>query len=144
MRTCFASGLTLLMVFVSTATGDEKADLKAMVGKWTIVKAELGKTDIFELLKTLEFEIREDGKYTAKLGDETDNGSFTVDPSKSPKEMDIKATGGPNKGKTIKALYKQDGDTLTICYNLGGGDRPTAFETKPDTKLYLAVYKLKK
>jgi uncharacterized protein (TIGR03067 family) len=135
------------MFLVSTATGDDtaqKADLKAMVGKWTIVKAELGKTDIFELLKMLDFEIREDGKYTVKVGEETDNGSFTVDPGKSPKEMDIKPTGGPNKGKTVKAIYKQDADTLTICYNLGGGDRPTAFETKPDTKLFLAEYKRKK
>ena len=58
--------------------------------------------------------------------------------------MDIKGTGGPNKDKTIKAIYKIDGDTMTICYALDAGDRPTKFESKPDTKQFLAVYKREK
>ena len=35
--------------------------------------------------------------------------------------MDIKGTDGPNKGKTIKTIYKLDGDTLVVCYELGDG-----------------------
>ena len=58
--------------------------------------------------------------------------------------MDIKGTDGPNKGKTIKTIYKLDGDTLTVCYELGDGDRPTKFETKADTKQLLANYKREK
>ncbi|MDB5305846.1 MAG: hypothetical protein JWO38_48 [Gemmataceae bacterium] len=148
MRVYAASALALVVLLAAGATGkDEKAkdaDLKAMVGKWTVEKAELGGKDITEHLKTLQFEIRDGGKYTVKIGDETDEGTFTVDPGKKPRELDVKPTGGPNKGKTVKGLYKLDGDTFTVCYNLSGGDRPKAFESKPDTTLLLTVYKRKK
>jgi len=139
----------VLVLSLAVAVAQEKkddaaaADLKAMVGKWKLEKAELGGKDAMALLKDLKFEITDPGKYVAELG-EKDEGTFTVDPSKSPKEMDIKGTGGPNKGKTIPAIYKIDGDTLTIAYELGGGKRPEKFETKPDTKQYLAVYKREK
>ena len=119
------------------------ADLKALVGKWKLVKAEIGGKDSLALFKELKFEIAEGGKYTLELGVK-DEGTFTVDPSKKPAEMEIKGTDGPTKGKTIKAIYKIDGDTVTICYGLGGGDRPTKFETKEGTKLFLAVYKREK
>jgi uncharacterized protein (TIGR03067 family) len=140
----------ILMLSIATAVGNDKkaddaiaADLKALVGKWKIEKAEIGGKESLALFKELKFEITEGGKYALELGVK-DEGTFTVDPGKSPKEMDIKGEAGPNKGKTIKAIYKIDGDTMTICYELGGGDRPTKFETKPDTKLFLAVYKREK
>jgi len=132
---------------ICSASADDKsvADLKAMVGKWDIAKAELGGKDITEHLKNMKFEIAEGGKYTAQLGEEKDVGAFTVDTAKKPKEMDIKGDGGPNKGKLIKAIYKLDGDTMTICYELGGGEtRPAKFESKDDTKLLLVNYKRKK
>jgi uncharacterized protein (TIGR03067 family) len=135
-----------LIGFVLPALADDKKepDLKPFVGGWTIEKAELGGMDITEHLKAMKFDIREGGKYTAVLGEEKDEGSFTIDPSKSPKEMDITSTGGPNKDKLIKAIYKLDGDTMTVCYELGGGDRPKQFESKKDTKGLLVTYKRKK
>src|SRR5262245_11009724 len=138
----FVAPAVLVLSLAGAAAQEKKddaaaADLKAMVGKWKLEKAELGGQDALMLLKDLKFEI-------TGLGEEKDEGTFTVDPSKSPKEMDIKSTGGPNKGKTIPAIYKLDGDTLTIAYELGGGKRPEKFETKPDTKHFLAVYKREK
>ena len=122
-----------------------EADLKAMVGKWKIEKAEIGGKDTLAVFKDLRFEIPESGKYRLELGGVKDEGTMTVDPSRKPAEMDIKGTEGPNKGRTIKTIYKLDGDTLTVCYELGGGaTRPAKFETKPDTKLFLAVYKREK
>jgi uncharacterized protein (TIGR03067 family) len=140
----FALCVSLLAFAATTSSADDAADLKALVGTWKIEKAELGGKDVLEHVKTLDFRIEAGGKYTAKIGTETDNGSFTVDSAKTPKRMDITSTGGPNKGKTIPALYKLDGDTLTVCYQMRGTDRPTAFESKPDTDLFLAVYKREK
>jgi uncharacterized protein (TIGR03067 family) len=147
MRVFVAPAVLVLSLAVAVAQekkDDAAADLKAMVGKWKLEKAELGGKDALGLLKDLKFEITGPGKYLAQLGEQKDEGTFTVDPSKSPKEMDIKGTGGPNKDKTIPAIYKLDGDTLTIAYELGGGKRPERFESKPDTKQYLAVYKREK
>jgi uncharacterized protein (TIGR03067 family) len=143
MRVFHCVALVLCLGAVASAQEkkpDPAAELKAMVGKWSLTKAELGGMDVLDHLKDLKFEIREGGKYTAQLGEEKDEGTFTADPGKTPKEMDIKATGGPLGGQTVKAIYKLDGDTMTICYDLGGGERPTKFETKADTKLFLAVY----
>jgi uncharacterized protein (TIGR03067 family) len=138
-------------LFVSSSTFAGKpddaaeADLKAMVGKWKVEKAELGGKDATAVVKDVKLELAEGGKYKLDLLGQKDEGTFSVDPSKKPAEMDIKGMEGPNKGKTIKTIYKLEGDTLTVCYELGGGTtRPTKFETKPDTKLFLATYKREK
>lgn len=142
----FAAVLGLCLTVSARADEKADADLKALVGKWRVEKSELGGKDITEVLKVLKFEISEGGKYLAQHGENKDEGTFTVDPSKSPKQMVVKGNGGPNKGKTIKAIYKLDGDTLTICYNFDAdkGDYPAKFESKPDTMLLLTTYKREK
>jgi uncharacterized protein (TIGR03067 family) len=145
VRALFTAALALGLA-VPLAADDKKneADLKAMVGKWTIEKAELGGQDARELLKGLTLTIGEAGKYSVVFGEEKDEGAFTVDAAKTPKEMDIKPTGGPNKGKTVKAIYKQDGDSATICYDLKGEARPEKFESKAGTGVLLVTYKREK
>jgi uncharacterized protein (TIGR03067 family) len=127
---------------------DEKADaeLKAMVGNWKLEKAELGGKDLTEHLKAMKFEIRDGGKYTVQIAEEKDDGAFTIDPTKKPKEMDVKPTGGPHKGKTVKAIYKLDDDTLVMCYDFDAdkGNRPEKFESKEGTTLLLITYKREK
>jgi len=145
MRTVFAPVLFVSLGMLAPAD-DKKvdADLKAMVGKWDIAKAELGGKDAREHFQEFKFEITAGGKYSVTVGKLEEVGSFTVDPFQSPKSMDIKATNGPNKGHDIKAIYKIDGDSLTVCYAFGGGDRPAKFESQEGTKVFLAVYKRKK
>jgi uncharacterized protein (TIGR03067 family) len=63
-----------------------------------------------------------------------------LNPKAKPKELDIVGTDGPNKGKTILAIYEQDGDTLRICYDLSGKGRPTEFKTKEGTQSFLVTY----
>ena len=148
MRVSIASALALVLALATTSSGDDEKDrteeLKALIGTWTIDKAELGGVNVLEHLKPLDFDIKQGGKYTAKHGEEVDNGAFTIDPSKAPKQMNIKPTGGPNKGKSVKSIYKLDGDTITVCYDLSGLERPVSFASKPNTTLYLAVYTRKK
>jgi uncharacterized protein (TIGR03067 family) len=123
---------------------DAAADLKAMVGKWKIEKAEMAGMDATAFVKDVTLEIGEGGKYTVLILGQKDVGTVTIDPTKKPAEMDIKGTDGPNKGKTIKTIYKLDGDTLVVCYELGDGDRPAKFEAKANTQRMLATYKREK
>jgi uncharacterized protein (TIGR03067 family) len=142
MRSILA--LSLLVVPAALVAEDKKpdADLTAIAGKWTIEKAELGGKDLTETLKAGKLEIAADGKYTFDNGaPQKDIGTLVINSGKNPKEIDIKGSEGPNKGKTIKTIYKFDKDTVTVCYQLGDGDRPTKFETKPDTRLLLVTYK---
>jgi uncharacterized protein (TIGR03067 family) len=126
----------VLLVFLAPT------EMKALVGKWTVTKAELGGQDVFQIAKDLKFEILEGGKYTSKLGEEQEDGSFRIDAVNRPKVMDLMPINGPGKGKTIKAIYKLEGDTLTVCY--ADGPRPTKFATKSGTTELLMVYKREK
>jgi uncharacterized protein (TIGR03067 family) len=120
---------------------DAKDDAKKIQGTWVPMSGELaGKPFPDETLKTIKLVITE-GKYKATVGTESDEGTFMLDPAAKPKAMDVTGNGGPNKGKTIPAVYELTDDTLTVCYNLGGKDRPTEFKTKEGTQLFLVTYK---
>jgi uncharacterized protein (TIGR03067 family) len=96
-----------------------------------------------DLIKDLVLTIDE-GKYATKLGGLKDADSLTLDPSATPKSMVIKPTEGPLKGKALKAIYKLDGDNLTICYDAEGKEAPKKFESTAENKFLLVEYKRKK
>lgn len=127
----------------SAVVADDKAneaDLKAMVGKWKVEKATLGGMDLTDMVKTLTLELQPGGKWKMMYGEEKADGTVTVDASKTPKELDVKTESGTEKGKTMKGIYKIDGDTMTVAYHVGGDERPKGFNAKSDT-LLLIVYK---
>src|SRR2546425_6554267 len=100
---------TLLCTLALTATGgtgaraDDKADvekeLKKFQGTWTFEFVEAGGKEV----PAAEFKgIRvtfEGDKYTVKKGDEVIQAATQkLDPSKSPKTLDVTVAEGPNKG----------------------------------------------
>jgi uncharacterized protein (TIGR03067 family) len=57
-------------------------------------------------------------------------GTYELDPSKTPKWIDI--TG---KDRKVLGIYRLDGDKLTICLNEhADGDRPTRFASEPGSR----------
>jgi uncharacterized protein (TIGR03067 family) len=75
------------------------------------------------------------------VGEKADKGTVKRNSAAKPKELDITGSEGPNKGKSILAIYELDGDTLRVCYDLGGKNRPTDFTTKEGTLRFLVTYK---
>ena len=53
----------------------------------------------------------------------------------------IRVKTGPNKGKTFLAIYEIDGDTLRVCYDLAGKNRPTEFSTSKERPFFLVIYR---
>jgi uncharacterized protein (TIGR03067 family) len=136
--------LTLLLSFALAARSGDGKDRDAMQGTWLPETAELaGKMFPDEIRKSMKLVIK-DGKYTVNVGKAVDEGTVKLNATAKPKEMDVTGTDGPNKGKTFLAIYEQKGDTLRICYDLSGKNRPTEFKTKEDTQLFLVTYKRKK
>jgi uncharacterized protein (TIGR03067 family) len=127
MRLC----TVVLLVACSAAVaqpGDEdiKKELKRFQGKWqaTHVRSPEGveQTDIENQLTTLEV----DGDmFTMKTGSLTVKGTFTIDPTKKVKEIDV--FFGDNKETVLKGIYEIKDDTRKSCFALPGKDRPTAF-----------------
>src|SRR5262245_40909126 len=70
-----------------------------------------------------------------------DKGTIEVVGKHSPAQLDIHGKEGPNAGKTIPAIYELKGDALTVCYQLGKGERPAAFESPKGAQVLLVHYK---
>ncbi len=113
-------------------------------GTWLPFEAELGGQKFpAEHLRTMKLTMV-DGKYTVKVGEVLDQGTYKLDTAANPKAIDIYGDGGPNKGKNFPAIYELTGDSLRICYDLEGKKRPTAFKTEENTQQFLVTYKREK
>jgi uncharacterized protein (TIGR03067 family) len=82
--------------------------------------------------------------FTLKEGNVSYKGSFKVDVTKKPKQIDVTFTEGPEKGKTARGIYELDGDTYKVCMGSVGKGRPTAFESKPGSGHVLEILKREK
>ena len=86
-----------------------------------------------------------DNEYRPKLGATVEASTFKIDATKKPKAIDFTYTSGFSKGKTIKGIYKIDGDDLTICRGLSPeNDRPDEFAAPTGSELLLVVWKRSK
>jgi uncharacterized protein (TIGR03067 family) len=136
--------LTLVFLFLPSARSGNQKDKSSIEGTWLPSMAELGgKMLPDEVRKTIQLVVKDD-KYTVTTGKVVDQGTIKLNPSAKPKKLDVTGTDGPNKGKTILAIYERDGDTLRICYDLSGKNYPTEFKTKEGTQLFLVTYKREK
>jgi uncharacterized protein (TIGR03067 family) len=123
------------------------AEAKLLEGSWKVVAIEAdGRKATAKELESLK-----DGGWTIK-GSEVSiedanapgRSSFKLDASKSPKEIDLIALEGPQKGKSMEGIYKLEDGKLTICVRdvaAAGKGRPKEFATEADSGLGLIVLK---
>jgi uncharacterized protein (TIGR03067 family) len=130
----------------SGALADDKADLEKEVkkfqGAWTFESSvsggkELPADDLKGIILTFEGD-----KHTLKKGDEVIQvGTQKIDPSKSPKTIDVTMTEGPNKGKVMLGIYEIDDTTLKVCFDPQGKKRPTEFKSAAGSENFVNVHK---
>ncbi|MBA3727390.1 MAG: TIGR03067 domain-containing protein [Armatimonadetes bacterium] len=89
---------------------------------------------------------------TAAPGDGPDEMTYSLDTASTPTAMDLKfpramtfpdEAGGKRQVERLLAIYKLDGDKLTIAYMPGTArqKRPTHFEFEEGTELSVVVLK---
>jgi uncharacterized protein (TIGR03067 family) len=125
-----------LLVTAGAVAQDAKQELQKLKGTWTVVKAERNGQANDEI-KDDKLILTEDGKLTVKAKDRDQEGTFEVNPTKKPKTIDVK----PGSEGIVLGIYELDGDNLKLCFGRPGNDRPTAFESKPDSGVMLITLK---
>ena len=154
-RCLYLLSALVLCGYLSIAWADDKdndkdkvtAEDKKFEGVWKVTAMEAGgqkmEEDNFADM-TFEFKGK---KYWQKNGDDLmEAGTQDLDPSKTPKLMDINVTDGQTKGQKQLAIYEIDGDKLKICAaNHGDKERPTKFSTQAGTRqLYFELKRKRK
>jgi uncharacterized protein (TIGR03067 family) len=108
-----------------------EAELKKFEGTWKYELVEVeGKAVPQEESRDDRLIIKGD-HYTAKTRRGTVSGVFEVDPTVTPKTIEVTLSDGPSKGKRFEGIYELEGDTYKVCIAFEGKPRPTEFVTKP-------------
>lgn len=135
--------MTLVSFFACTlqAQVQNDFDVNKLNGSWKPVSGEFGGQPLpEEAIKAMTLKIEDGSKYAVETGGIVDSGKLTFDSAQSPMHITIIGEEGPNKGRTIVAIFKLSDDRLTICYNIGEDDRPTEFKTPANSQVLLIEY----
>jgi uncharacterized protein (TIGR03067 family) len=119
--------------FAATA----KSDLETMQGNWVPVELVAnGEAVGNDVLSSIKLAIK--GKaYSVHTGDTDDGGSFELNDTPTPKQMDVKT----KNGDAVSAIYEFSGDMMRVCYVLNNGERPTEFKSTAGSNRLVALYK---
>ena len=120
-----------------------QSDADKLAGAWTCKSAiNDGKPLAEEIVRELRLTLTKDGGYKTERGKQVlFDSTYKLDGSQKPKQIDMIGTEGENRGKTAQGIYALDGDTLTMCYTMPGGELPKEFEIKQGSKATLVVWK---
>lgn len=142
----YTFGFAVIAVSLAAPGSKESKDAPAgIVGTWKLESSTLNGNPL--VVGHLTITYTADGKYEERSGEKVKNGTYTVDPKKSPAELDSKEEpSGPVAAPPTVSwprIYKIDGDTLTVCAS-ADSKRPNTFEAKPGSGLIVSVFKRQK
>lgn len=121
-------GVVFLLFATLTPAQDAKKDLEALQGEWTLVSTEpkLEPEEAYKLtIKGEQWTIRA----PSILGNAAAKTTIKIDPSKSPKTLDLTIRIGDRELPPRLGIYKLEGNTLTVCQTIGKAERPTEFRS---------------
>jgi uncharacterized protein (TIGR03067 family) len=120
---------------------DAKKEETKLEGKWTAVSVKVaGKATPDGDAKLFKFTF-EEKTFTHVVRGNLLEGEFSIDDSKSPKTIDFDIKKGRGEGKKQLAIFKIEGDKLTLVAAMPGEkDRPTTFKVTEGSNLIEAVF----
>ena len=135
-------GAALALGGLGPAADEKPDDAKRMQGAWAMASSNHeGRSMPEGLVKEFRREVR-GNEYAVFRGDkEVVKGTFTLDPSRKPKAIDVKLTSGPDKDRTMLGIYEFDGEVLRLCFAPPGKERPKDFAAKTGTPFVLSTWK---
>lgn len=114
-----------------------KEEMKQLEGTWRAVAVELGGKEM-DRQDIADYRLVFSGTECSIVsGYRVIRCTFTIDPSKTSKWIDVTLTA--NK-VTWPGIYELKDGTLKVCLDTTGGKRPTEFKTKDGTQQVLRTY----
>jgi len=105
--------------------------LKKIQGTWRFVSQEMaGKPRPPEEVAKLKITFTGDKWVVREDGNVVQAGTHKLDPTKKPAQVDAAVTEGQDKGSTMLGIYQLEGDTMKVCFDTQGKERPTSFQAK--------------
>ncbi len=134
-------GVTLIVLQALAMSPEQKKEIELLQGTWVVVAQEADGQSrpesqfkpfndwmLFEGTTLRRRQTAPDGK---DVGEEV---RYTVDPTKSPKTIDL-----TQFGRTAFGVYELSGDTLKLCVSNNAAPRPTGFTTSRGDRCRLDV-----
>ena len=125
MKCHIVCSLIAALVISSSALA---ADKDAIQGTWTIESMIIGGREIAEIKGTPV--VITDKAMIISIEGMKQSSDYKLDDSKKPKHMDVTSKGPGGVERPSKAIYKLEGDTLTIC-SAGAEVEEQKVEVKP-------------
>jgi uncharacterized protein (TIGR03067 family) len=112
--------------------GDAGAKALAKIqGTWRFVSQEMaGQPRPPEEVKKLTITFKGDKWTVREAGKVVQAGTHKLDPTTKPGHVDAVVTEGQDKGSTMLGIYQLKEDTMKVCFDPQGKERPTSFKPK--------------
>ena len=111
-------------------------DRERVQGTWTAAFWESNGTKLQGSLKI----VLRGTRWVLTVDKDIIKGTLKMDPTQKVKTFDATITEGSGAGTTVPGIYRLEGDTWTVCWNIFGS-RPTAFATSPTSPGVLFILK---
>lgn len=128
--------IVVLTAFAATAAGAGEdlvpAEMKQAQGEWRAVKWTTNEeTETFGKKGPVYTVVDDQIRWSVTLEYESKvAATFSLDPTKSPKEIDWVFPSRQQPAYILKGIYSLQGDAVTICLGPDRGPRPRDFATK--------------
>ena len=137
------TGLVLAWTCLQGPETAARQELDKLQGRWIATSLQVrGRSATPADLETLQFTLELDGT-TLKFGPAAAQkvAQIRVDPSRTPKALDLSVKDEAGRTKVLLAIYKLDGDTLTLCLTSDSERvaRPSEFHTDAESGTTLVV-----
>lgn len=134
MHRCGLAALIVLFAVGADAQLDDaaKKDLQQFQGFWQALAIQQadGRPAAEEDVQATSLLV-EGNKFTLKGNNLVISGAFAINPSATPKGIDVVLVSKNAQQTKLLGIYRIQGDTRKSCFALPGKERPTQFSTEP-------------
>lgn len=144
------AGAAFLLVSLGSLLAADDAKQEAITkdrtrysGEWQVVSLEVSGNQVDEEdAKKLIIVNGIDGTWNITVdGTIMVQGSSEIDPTQTPKTVDLKITQGAGSGDVVLGIYELGEDTRKVCLGQAGKERPTEFSASAGSGRVLALLK---